>query len=146
MPYQLPDGARETALRAARTMFPHDGFPDEAYEKVIRQIEVEAGNDETVAKQIEEGIAALDGSGSFAGLDAGAQLETLTKAEGTPFFALLKATAVVELYDNPVVWKLLGYEGPAAHLGGYVNRGFDDLDWLPDPPLVMSADAGSHHR
>ena len=146
MHYQLSDSARETALRAARTMFPHDGFPDEAYEKVVRQIEVEAGNDETVAGQIEEGIAALDGSGSFAKLDADAQLDALTKAEGTPFFALLKATAVVELYDQPLVWKLLGYEGPAAHLGGYVNRGFDDLDWLPDPPLVMSADSGSHHQ
>jgi hypothetical protein len=146
MPYQLSDSARETALRAARTMFPHDGFPDEAYEKVIRQIEVEGGNDEAVASQIEEGIAALDGSGSFGALDADAQLEALSKAEGTPFFELLKATAVVELYDNPAVWKLLGYEGPAAHLGGYVDRGFDDLDWLPDPPLVMSADSGSHHQ
>lgn len=146
MHHQLSDSARETALRAARTMFPHDGFPDEAYEKVVRQIEVEAGNDETVAKHIEEGIAALDGSGSFAALDADAQLEALTKAEGTPFFDLLKATAVVELYDQPLVWKALGYEGPSAHLGGYVNRGFDDLDWLPDPPLVMSAEAGSHHQ
>jgi hypothetical protein len=146
MHYELSDSARKTALRAARTMFPHDEFPDEAYEKVVRQIEVEAGNDEGVAKQIEEGIASLDGSGAFAKLDADAQLEALTKTEGTPFFELLKATAVVELYDNPAVWKILGYEGPAAHLGGYVNRGFDDLDWLPDPPLVMSADAGSHHK
>jgi hypothetical protein len=144
--YQLSDSARETALRAARTMFPHDGFPDEAYEKVVRQLEAEAGNDEGIARQIEEGIAALDGSGSFGTLDADAQLEALTKAEGTPFFELLKATAVVELYDQPLVWKLLGYEGASAHLGGYLNRGFDDLDWLPDPPLVMSADAGSHHE
>ena len=127
-------------------MFPHDAFPDEEYMAVVRQIEVEAGNDETVGRQIEEGIAQLDGSGSFAALDPDAQLETLTRAEGTPFFDLLKATAVVALYDQPMVWKLLGYEGPAAHLGGYVNRGFDDLDWLPDPPLVMATDAGSHHQ
>jgi hypothetical protein len=146
MHYQLSDGARETALRAARTMFPHDGFPDEAYEPVVRQVEAAADGDEAVARQIEEGIAGLDGSGSFAELDADAQLETLAKAEGTPFFELLKATAVVALYDQPLVWKLLGYEGAAAHLGGYLHRGFDDLDWLPDPPLVMSAEAGSHHQ
>ena len=146
MHYQLSDTARETALRAARTMFPHDAFPDEAYEKVVRQIEVEAGNSEDVARQIEEGLAALDGSGSFAGLDADAQLEALTKAEGTPFFDLLKATAVVELYDNPLVWRAFGYEGPSSHLGGYVNRGFDDLDWLPDPPIALDRAAGSHHR
>jgi hypothetical protein len=136
MHYQLSDSARETTLRAARTMFPHDTLPDEDYMAVVRQIEVEAGGNEEVARQIEEGIAQLDGSGSFAKLDPDARLETLTRAEGTPFFDLLKATAVVVLYDQPSVWKALGYEGPSAHLGGYLNRGFDDLDWLPDPPLV----------
>ena len=146
MHYQLSDSARETTLRAARTMFPHDMLPDEDYMAVVQQIEVEAGGNEEVARQIEEGIAQLDGSGSFAKLDPDAQLETLTRAEGTPFFDLLKATAVVALYDQPSVWKALGYEGPSAHLGGYLNRGFDDLDWLPDPPLVMAADAGSHHQ
>jgi hypothetical protein len=136
MHYQLSDGARATVLRAARVMFPHDALPDEAYEKVVRQIEVEAGNDEAVARQIEQGIADLDGSGSFASLDPDAELQALTRAEGSDFFELLKATAVVELYDQPLVWKAFGYEGPSTHLGGYLNRGFDDLDWLPDPPLV----------
>ena len=146
MHYQLSDSARETALRAARTMFPHDALPDEAYMAVVRQIELEAGNDETVARQIEQGISELDGSGSFAALDADAQLEALTRAEGTPFFDLLKATAVVALYDQPLVWKAFGYEGPSAHLGGYVSRGFDDLDWLPDPPLVPDQAAAAHAK
>jgi hypothetical protein len=146
MHYQLSDSARETCLRAARTMFPHDRLADDDYMAVVRQIEVEAGNNEEVAQQIEQGIAGLDGSGSFASLDADAQLEALKGAEGTPFFDLLKATAVVALYDQPSVWKALGYEGPSAHLGGYLHRGFDDLDWLPDPPLVMSEGVGSHHE
>jgi len=38
------------------------------------------------------------------------------------------------LYDDVEVWQAFGYEGASAHLGGYVNRGFNDLDWLPDPP------------
>jgi hypothetical protein len=146
MHYQLSDSARETTLRAARTMFPHDMLPDEDYMAVVQQIEVEAGGNEEVARQIEEGIAQLDGSGSFAKLDPDAQLETLTRAEGTPFFDLLKATAVVALYDQPSVWKALGYEGPSAHLGGYLNRGFDDLDWLPDPPLVPDQAAAAHAK
>src|SRR5215211_1369488 len=107
MHYQLSDSARETALRAARTMFPHDMLPDEDYMAVVRQIEVEAGNNEEVARQIEQGIAGLDGSGSFGALDADAQLEALKGAEGSPFFELLKATAVVALYDQPSVWKAL---------------------------------------
>ncbi len=146
MHYQLSDRARETALRCARTMFPHDDLPDEAYEKVVRQLEVEGRGDETVAATIDEGTAALDDPRPFAELDPDAQLETLKRHEDSPFFSLLKATAVVELYDNPLVWKAFGYEGPSSHLGGYVTRGFDDLDWLPDPPLALDSTAGSHHR
>ena len=53
----------------------------------------------------------------------------------TPFFQTVRATAVVALYDQAEVWELLGYEGPSFDQGGYLERGFDDLDWLPDPPV-----------
>ena len=35
------------------------------------------------------------------------------------------------LYNDPQVWEKLGYEGPSAEQGGYLSRGFDDIDWLP---------------
>ena len=35
MTYQLSEQARATAMLAARTMFPHEKLPDEAYAKVI---------------------------------------------------------------------------------------------------------------
>jgi hypothetical protein len=143
--YELSESARETALRATRAMFPHDNLPDDAYAKVVRQLEADARGDESVATTIDEGVAQLDDPQPFAQLDADAQLEALRRHEGSAFFSLLKATAVVELYDNPLVWKAFGYEGPSTHLGGYVNRGFDDLDWLPDPPTALDATAGSHH-
>ena len=146
MQYQLSDHARQTALSAARAMFPHDALPDEAYEKVVRQLEVGAANDDGVATMIEQGVAQLEDPRPFAELDAAAQLEALRRIDGSPFFDLLKATAVVELYDNPLVWEAFGYEGPSVHLGGYVDRGFDDLDWLPDPPTALDPTAGSHHR
>jgi len=118
-------------------MYPHDGLPDEAYEKVVRKLEGDARGDDGIAGTLEEGVAQLDGDGAFGDLDADAQLEALRRHEDSPFFALLQSTAVVELYDNPLVWKAFGYEGPSSHLGGYVDRGFDDLDWLPDPPLTF---------
>lgn len=132
----MSDHARATALAAARVMYPHDSLPDEAYEKVVNQLEADAEGDESIAPTIDQGIAQLDDGGTaFVDLDPAARLERLTAAEGTPFFDLLRSTAVVELYDNPLVWKAFGYEGPSAHLGGYVDRGFDDLDWLPEPHL-----------
>ena len=146
MSHQLSDDSRETALAAARTMFPHDGLPDEAYAKVVGELEAGAAGDPSVVASIEQGIAQLDDPQRFVELDDDARLEALRRCEGSPFFDLLKATAVVELYDNPLVWKAFGYEGPSVHLGGYVKRGFDDLDWLPDPPIALDTTAGSHHR
>jgi len=127
-------------------MYRHDALPDEAYEKVVRQVEADARGNAAIQATIEQGIAELDEPAPFKELDADAQLEALRRAEDGDYFNLVRSTAVVELYDNPLVWKALGYEGPAVHLGGYVNRGFDDLDWLPDPPVELGATSGSHHR
>ena len=134
MSEQLSEHALETTLRVARVMFPHDMLPDIAYAKVVKALEGEA---ETVAA----GVAALDDPTPFVELDADAQLAAVTAAEGTDYFELVRSTAVVELYDNPLVWKAFGYEGPSVHLGGYLNRGFDDLDWLPDPPIELPQEA-----
>ena len=146
MTYEFGERARTTALRAARVMFPHDGLPDEAYEKVIAQLEREASGNPDVAATLEAGVAQLDDPTPFAELSADEQLATLTRHEDSEFFALLRSTAVVELYDNPLVWRAFGYEGASVHLGGYIDRGFDDLDWLPDPPIALDSTAGSHHR
>ena len=37
----------------------------------------------------------------------------------------------VSLYNNKEVWPKFGYEGASADKGGYINRGFNDIDWLP---------------
>ena len=41
---------------------------------------------------------------------------------------------IAVFYNNPLVWQAFGYEGEAFDYGGYIERGFDDLGWLPDPP------------
>ena len=130
----LSEHALETTLCVARTMFPHDMLPDLAYAKVVKALE---GEVETVAR----GVAGLDEGTPFLELDADEQLARLTAVEGSEYFELVRSTAVVELYDNPLVWRAFGYEGPSVHLGGYVNRGFDDLDWLPDPPIALPQEA-----
>ena len=53
-----------------------------------------------------------------------------TAYSGTPFFAKVCGDMIAGLYNNPDVWEILGYEGASAHLGGYINRGFNDIDWL----------------
>lgn len=53
------------------------------------------------------------------------------EAAGLPGFRLLQRLTVRYLYDDLAVWQAFGYEGAAYHLGGYVQRGFDDLQ-LPE--------------
>jgi hypothetical protein len=36
------------------------------------------------------------------------------------------------LYDNAGLWKHIDYPGSSKEHGGYINRGFDDIDWLPE--------------
>jgi hypothetical protein len=82
---------------------------------------------------IEDGVSALNGDRPFAELSADEQLEALKGIEGSAFFELVRSTAVVEIYSDQRTWQLIGYEGPSFDNGGYINRGFSDLDWLPDP-------------
>jgi hypothetical protein len=134
MAVQVSEHALDTTLRVARVMFPHDALPDIAYAKVVKALEAEA-------ETLELGVTVLDDPTPFLELDEDAQLEALRRLEGTDYFELVRSTAVVELYDNPLVWQAFGYEGPSAHLGGYLQRGFDDLDWLPDPPIALPQEA-----
>jgi hypothetical protein len=118
---------------AARTMYPHDALPDDVYGRVADKLVEAAEASEETARVIEEGVAVLDDDRVFAELSADEQLKVLAELEGTEFFELVRSTAVVEVYADTRTWQLVGYEGPSFDKGGYLHRGFDDLDWLPDP-------------
>ena len=122
-----------TTIAAARAMYPHDTLPDDVYARVAERLAEAAQEDSGAARTIEDGVSALNGGRPFAELSEDEQLETLHRIEGSDFFELVRSTAVVEVYSDPRTWQLVGYEGPSFDQGGYINRGFNDLDWLPDP-------------
>jgi len=133
MPDHLSEQAFAAVLGVARTMFPHDKLPDEAYEKVVQALD----SDADVAATLDAGLADLDAEGAFLELGPDERLAALQRIESSELFKLVQATAVVELYDNPLVWEAFGYEGASVHLGGYAQRGFDDLAWLPEPQIAF---------
>jgi hypothetical protein len=138
MSTQVPAGVvqhvTETVTAAARSMYPHHRLSDRVYERVAAKLTEGAAGDATAEKVLADGVAQLDGGGTpFTELDADARLAALRAIEGTPFFELVRSTAVVEVYSDAETWRLLGYEGPSYAQGGYIDRGFDDLDWLPEP-------------
>ena len=129
----LGSRALATITAAARTMYPHDALSDDVYARVGEKLAETARDDSGAAQMIEDGVSALNGDRAFAELSADEQLETLKGIEGSHFFELVRSTAVVEVYSDQRTWQLVGYEGPSFDKGGYINRGFNDLDWLPDP-------------
>ena len=37
---------------------------------------------------------------------------------------------VTGLYNQKEIWPIFGYQGESFSQGGYIDRGFNDIDWL----------------
>ena len=140
--WALPIAALDPAtgralLKAARHIFPLD---DAVYALVVKQLDKDAGADPAVAALLKDGVAALNeaAGGDWLALAPEPRFAVLENMAGDDFFEKIRGTAVVALYDNDMAWAYFGYEGDAWSKGGYLARGFNDLDWLPDPPLAAS--------
>ncbi len=128
---------RKTSLvRLLRAAYPHDSFPDGPYERVADTILAQVDDDLWLKLALEQGLDTLEQAGLDGTQDAETAEKLLREIEEAEFFKLVRAVTVVALYDDHEVWDLLGYEGPSFDKGGYLHRGFDDLDWLPDPRIT----------
>jgi hypothetical protein len=128
---------RATLARMVRVMFPHPDFPDGPYDRTVDAILAAGTDDIRTAAQLQQGLQELDvlAGGSFTGLDDAKALALLRSISGTAFFQAVRSTVITSLYDDAEVHRLLGYEGASFDRGGYLHRGFDDLDWLPTPRI-----------
>jgi hypothetical protein len=129
--------ARRTLVRLLRAAYPHDRFPDGPYQRTAEAIIEQAAASLWMRIALSQGLDSLDAKagGSFVQLDDEAAYKLLVDIEDAEFFKFIRAIAVVTLYDDPETLQILGYEGPAYEKGGYLHRGFDDLDWLPTPRI-----------
>ena len=134
----------QTLLQMTRQLYPHPTLGDMYYAKVVEDLDQKAKADPALAQQLKSGVAELDNAMGikWSELSEGNQLAVLTKMQETPFFQTVRGTTVVSLYNNSLVWRHFGYEGPSFPFGGYLHRGFDDLAWLPNPPESASPAAG----
>jgi hypothetical protein len=139
----LDEHEGKTLLKMARHLYPHDTLADLYYAGVVEALDGEAKKDADVAKLLQDGVAALDAAHGieWLSLSNGYQLEVLEGMQETPFFQKVRGTEVVALYNNKLVWRHFGYEGSSYEYGGYIDRGFDDLNWLPQPPKSASPPA-----
>jgi hypothetical protein len=126
-------------LAMTRTIAPHDKLDDAAYAMVIQAIDSDAGKDESTRKMLKEGLVAL-GPG-FAASAESDRVVVLKKIESCAFFQAMRLKTVQVLYSTPLAYAYFGYEGEAFSKGGYLQRGFNDLRWLPEVPLQDSGAA-----
>ncbi len=134
-PLALEQNVAEAVAALARTLYPHDALPDSVYARVSAKLDEAAREDAKQAQVVNDGVADLDGRGDepFVARSAEQRLADAEAIAGSDFFELVRSTAVVEIYSDPETWQRFGYEGPSFEKGGYIDRGFNDLDWLPDP-------------
>lgn len=123
-----------TLIQLARDIYPHDNIPDRFYAIAVKPYDAKAGSDPKQKELIETGIADLDrraGKGGYLGLDwEEHRLKLLRQIEDTPFFQTIRGGLVTGLYDQKELWPLFGYEGESYSKGGYIARGFSDIEWL----------------
>jgi hypothetical protein len=127
----------KTLIRMARDIFPHDKLADRFYAVAVAPYDAAAAKDAALKTLISDGVAALNANAKkrhgapYVEVRTEAERVALLKEiEPSPFFQKVKGGLVTGLYDNKEVWPQLGYEGSSWEKGGYVNRGFDDIDWL----------------
>ena len=119
-------------VQMARDIYPHDRLADRFYAVVAKTHDTAEA-----APGIEEGIASLNilavGAGHPSYVETGWEVDRvalLREIESTPFFQGVRGGMMVSLYNNPDVWPLFGYEGESYSKGGYLEHGFNDIDWL----------------
>lgn len=132
----VPSAATETLVKMARDLYPHDRVADAFYRKAVASID-HAVSEGTTTSLLADGIGQLDAAAiklkgkTYAALVDEADRVTVLKAiETTEFFKTMRGSLVTALYNQPDLWIKLGYEGPSFDKGGYLQRGFNDLDWL----------------
>ncbi|TCK24797.1 hypothetical protein [Pseudonocardia endophytica] len=137
MTYLLSRQDHQTLTKVIYAAFPHRTFPQGPYQRAADAVVEQAATNPRMLAQLVQGIAELDTQRDvpFAELDVATAAAVLRGADGSPFVTSIVDSAIVTIYSDPEVWDLLGYEGPSFDKGGYVDRGFDDLDWLPDPQI-----------
>ena len=125
---------KKLIIKMVRDVYPHDRFPEAPYERTANDVITKGNADSAKKAMLSEGIENLK-KAKYAKLNFKKSTKYLKKIEKSDFFQHVRGTSVVTLYNDQEVWGLLGYEGSSFEKGGYIDRGFNDLDWLPEPRI-----------
>ena len=133
----LQPSVMATLIQMARDIYPHDRLADSYYAKAMIGYDQEAADNSELKQMLNSGVGALDeaakakhGGGYLSVAWEEDRVALLKQVEGEAFFQKIRGGLITGLYNQPEVWPKFGYEGPSADKGGYLHRGFNDIDWL----------------
>jgi hypothetical protein len=134
----LAPSTMKTLVKVARDIYPHDFLGDVYYINAIKPWDGKAAKDPAAKTLLEEGVRRLDqdaqGRHNVAYINVPWEADRIVLLQGieqSDFFKKIRSDLVVSLYNQQELWPKFGYEGSSAEYGGYIKRGFSDIDWLP---------------
>ncbi len=131
----------QSLLAMARHLYPHDFLGDVYYAEIVSNLDESAAKDADLKNILSEGVrkmgAVMEGDRSYAipfhRQSDGLQLQAIKRAEkkDNTFFEAVRTATLGGLYGNERVAMMFGFEGSSVEHGGYIERGFNDIGWLP---------------
>lgn len=128
---QLSDHQLLTLARILQQILPHEDLDAAVFRDAVAAFADRIAGDDRKHRLIADGVAELDATSTWLDQSRDEQLRALKGIGDGEFFALLRTTALEQVYRDERTWALVGYEGDASRFGGYLDRGFNDIDWLP---------------
>ena len=124
--------SRVELARIAQLLYPHD-VPDSVYTEIIESVLTTAASNPQLKNSLDSALSELDAAtaGDFLSAGENLQLIAMNGFEEEAWFTTIQAQVLALVYNNPAIWKHIGYPGPSVQNGGYKDRGFNDIDWLP---------------
>ena len=134
----VPADTAPTLVLMARDLYPHDRLPDDYYKAAVQTIATGVAADPNHKTLLTDGVKQLDAAAMrisnrpYLAIEKEQDRVAILKTiEDSAFFKAMRGGMVTAFYDQEPLWAKLGYEGSSAEHGGYLHRGFDDIDWLP---------------
>ncbi len=120
----------QTLTAMARALLPHPDLAEEHYIAVVVQLDLLPAPE---IRLIREGISRMNilDNQPWLSLVGEKKLRVLEAVQTEAFFSVIHTKTIEILYQDPELWNLVGYQGSSIEFGGYLDRGFDDIDWLP---------------
>jgi len=121
-----------TLLQMARDIYPHDQVADQFYAVAVKGYDADDKKD-LVAAGITELDAAAKAMGHANYLAIGWEedrVKVLQSIGTSTFFRTVRSGLVTGLYNQKEIWPIFGYQGESFSQGGYIERGFNAIDWL----------------